>query len=682
MKLSLYPRLAASSIRKNGRFYLPYILTCSGMVMMFYIIHYLAAMPSLNSVSGGDVVKGCLGMGTYIVALFALLFLFYTNSFLMRRRKKEFGLYNILGMSKHNLSLVFLSETIMVAAVSLFCGLIGGISLSKLAELAMTKMLFDESSYDFYVNTEALQDSLLFFVLIFALIFLNGLRQIHQSNAVSLLHSENAGEQPPRANYLLGFGGFVVLAAAYYIAVSIESPLSALSWFFIAVGMVIVATYALFISGSVVLCRILQKNKRYYYKKNHFVAISSMAYRMKRNGAGLASVCILSTMVLVMMVGSSCLYFGAEDSLKSMYPKDIYLYMSSESIDDMQTNAIAGLEAQMADVIASHHAESKNLESYCTIALTGMLNNGFLETDSSTVNGIMESYSNICQVYFLSLADYNRCMGTHETLQPGQAMIYCIRTTYDEKTLDVSGCYTLDIVKHLEHMIRYEDEAAYMDIVPSIYLVVPDLLAVAEPLNKLATFSGRFTLRPRWNYSFDTNLSEEEQITLNKALSDKLAAINADNETAYYAAESRAANRADFYSTYGSLFFLGILLTIVFLFATVLILYYKQITEGYEDASRFEIMQKVGMTKTDIRKSVNSQMLTVFFLPLVTAVVHLGFAFPLVRKLLLLFHLTNLPLLLIVTAITVLIFAVFYGLVYSITARTYYTIVAGGDTAA
>ncbi|MGM9676242.1 MAG: ABC transporter permease, partial [Butyricicoccus sp.] len=483
-------------------------------------------------------------------------------------------------------------------------------------------------------------------------------------------------------NYLLGFGGFLVLAAAYYIAVSIESPLSALSWFFIAVGMVIVATYALFISGSVVLCRILQKNKRYYYKKNHFVAVSSMAYRMKRNGAGLASVCILSTMVLVMMVGSSCLYFGAEDSLKSMYPKDINLSMRSESIDDVQTGAITELEEQMAEVLAAHQTKPENLESYCTIALTGMLNNGFLETDSSTVNGILESYSNVCQVYFLSLADYNRCMGTHETLQPGQAMIYCIRTTYEEKTLDVSGCYSLEIVKHLDSMIRYEDEAAYVDIVPSIYLVVPDLQAVTEPLNRLATFSGEFALRPLWNYSFDTDLPEAEEIALAHALGDQLEAINAGKENARYRAESRAANRADFYSTYGSLFFLGILLTIVFLFATVLILYYKQITEGYEDASRFEIMQKVGMTKTDIRKSVNSQMLTVFFLPLVTAVVHLGFAFPLVRKLLLLFHLTNLTLLLIVTAITVLIFAIFYGLVYSITARTYYTIVAGGDTAA
>lgn len=682
MKLSLYPRLAASSIRKNGRFYIPYILTCSGMVMMFYIIHYLAAMPTLAAVSGGNVVTSCLGMGTYIVALFALLFLFYTNSFLMRRRKKEFGLYNILGMSKRNLSLVFFSETVMIGTLSLFCGLIFGIALSKLAELAMTKILFDQTSYDFYINIEALRDTLLIFVLIFALIFLNGLRQIYQSNAVSLLHSENSGEKPPRANYLLGFGGAVILIAAYVIAVSIESPLSALSWFFIAVGMVIVATYAMFISGSVVLCRILQKNKRYYYKKNHFVAVSSMAYRMKRNGAGLASVCILSTMVLVMMVGSGCLYFGSEDSLNSRYPTEINLSMVCDSVNDIQDGTLAAMQKQLEEVIAAHHTEPKNLENYCTVSFTGMLNNGFLETDSNTVNGMdIDAYSRVCNVYFLSLSDYNRCMGTHETLRSGQAMIYCIRTTYDEKTLNISDCYTLDIVKHVDDIMNYEKQGADVNVVPSVYLIVPDLQAVIEPLNQLATFSGDAKLYPMWTYNFDTDLPEQGQIDLNQALNEKLNEIY-DSVSNQYQARSRAAQRTDFYSTYGSIFFLGILLTIVFLIATVLILYYKQITEGYEDASRFEIMQKVGMTKADIRKSVNSQMLTIFFLPLVTAVIHLGFAFPLIRKLLLLFSLTNVKLLLLIAAITVLVFAVFYGLIYFITARMYYNIVAGGDTAA
>lgn len=678
MKWTLYPKLAVSSIRKNRRFYLPYLLTCVGMVMMLYIIHYLAAMPLLDSMAGGSETKIMLGMGTYIVALFALIFLFYTNTFLMRRRKKEFGLYNILGMSKGNLGLVLLCETMIVGAISLAAGLGGGIALSKLAELVLTRVLYGQASYGLLVCVEALWDCLVYFAIIFALIFLNGLRQIFRANAVSLLRSESAGEKPPKANYLVGFGGAVVLAAAYYIAVTIQSPLSALAWFLIAVAMVIVATYALFISGSVVLCKLLKKNPRYYYQKNHFVSVSSMAYRMKRNGAGLASVCILSTMVLVMMVGVSCLYFGAEDSLLTRYPKDINLSVYLNSTEGLREENLSYLEEKLDAVIAAYEAKPENLERYSTVGLTGSLAGGYLETDSNTVNQFdITAYNDVCQVYFVSLEDYNRCMGASETLEPGQAMILCVRRSYQEPTINVSGCYTLQIVKQLDSIMG--DGNAAVDVLPSVYLVVPDLQAAMDPLNQLETFSGDFTLRPRWHYSFDTELPDQAEIALAGALKEQLRDMNIHEtgEVYGYTVESREANRTDFYGTYGGLFFLGSILTVVFVFATVLIIYYKQITEGYEDEARFEIMQKVGMTKADIRKSVNSQMLTVFFLPLATAVVHLGFAFPLLQKLLMLFNLRNLTLLLAVTAVTVIVFAVFYVLVYAITARTYYKIVSG-----
>ncbi|MGN1002797.1 MAG: FtsX-like permease family protein, partial [Oscillospiraceae bacterium] len=530
MKRSLYPKLALSSIRKNGRFYVPYILTCAGMVMMFYIIHYLAAMPLLDSMAGGTTTKTTLGMGTFIVALFALIFLFYTNSFLMRRRKKEFGLYNILGMSKGNLALVLLSETVIVGLIALAGGLVCGIALSKIAELALTRMLFGETGYEFYVNLEALADTLLLFAAIFALIFLNGLRQIHRSSAVSLLRSENVGEKPPRANYLLGFGGVIVLAAAYWLAVSIQSPLSALGWFFVAVAMVIAATYALFISGSVVLCRLLQKNKKYYYKKNHFVSVSSMAYRMKRNGAGLASVCILSTMVLVMIAGAGCLYFGAEDSLRTRYPKDIRLNIYLES-NAGTTEGIAAMEEEIGTVLAAHQTEPQALESYRTISITGLLTDGYLELDSNAINEFdIGTYSDVCQVYFIPLADYNRCMGTSETLEPGQALIWCYRRGYDSPVVDVAGCCTLEIVGEADAMVGQGDAA--MDIIPSVYLVVPDLQEIAESLSR----HERFMELPhtRWDCGFDTDESAEEEIALADAIRERLREMNIRDENGVY----------------------------------------------------------------------------------------------------------------------------------------------------
>ena len=274
MKFGFYPRLAWDGIRKNKRLYVPYLLTCVGMVMMFYIIHYLAAMRVLNAMAGGRTTAQMLGFGTWIVMLFALIFLFYTNSFLMRRRKKEFGLYNILGMGKGNLSRMLLWETLIMGALSLALGLLGGVALSKLAELCLTRILHGTASFDFTVNLEAFSDTVIVFMGIFGLIFLKNLIQIWRLSAVSLIRSENVGEKPPRANYLLGIGGLLLLGAAYYLAVSIQSPLMALSWFFVAVAMVIVATYLIFISGSVMLCRLLQKNRNYYYRKNHFVAVS------------------------------------------------------------------------------------------------------------------------------------------------------------------------------------------------------------------------------------------------------------------------------------------------------------------------------------------------------------------------------------------------------------------------
>lgn len=679
MKVGLYPKLAWEAMRKNRRLYLPYLLTCAGMIMMFYIIHYLAAMPSLETMAGGITVMQMLGFGTWIVALFALLFLFYTNAFLVRRRQKEFGLYNILGMGKGNLSLLILWENGILFLLSMGAGLFGGILLSKLAELGLMGVLGEEITYDFTINPAALWDTLLIFVPIFCLLCLKNLWQVRRMSAVELLRRESAGEKPPKANYLLGLAGVVLLAGAYYIALSIQSPLVALAWFFIAVGMVVAATYLLFLSGSVTLCRLLQKNKGYYYRKDHFVSVSSMAYRMKRNGAGLASICILSTMVLVMMTGAGSLYFGAEDSLQARYPSQMAVsvdFLPGDEIYGDTPERVEGLVSELGTVLEDFDAQPQGM-AYRFVAVTGLLKDGTLDLDPMTVNGAdAVQMEDVCNLYFIPLADYNRAMGAHETLGEKEVLLHCVNRSYEAPTITMKNGMVWQVKGQVDAMM--DSEAAAMDVIPAVFLVVSDLEPVVDCLNyELGELED--VVRVRLNWNFDTGLEGEEQVALAAALRETLRELEVTGQGGFYTAdvECREAQRGDFYGTYGGIFFLGILLSIVFLSATVLILYYKQVTEGYEDESRFAIMRKVGMTAADIRKSVNAQMLTVFFLPLVTAVVHLCFAFPMVRKLLALFSLGNVGLMVAVLGGTVLVFGLFYTLVYRLTSNAYYAIVSG-----
>ena len=682
MRAGLYPKLAWDGIRKNKRFYLPYILTCIGMVMMFYIIRYLAAMPTLKDMPGGDTMEMVLGLGTWVVALFAVIFLFYTNSFLMRRRQKEFGLYNMLGMGKNHLSLLLLWENGILFVISMVGGLLGGILLSKMAELFMLMLLGGEVTYTLRIDPDAFGDTWVIFIPVFALIFLKGLIQIRRSSAVNLVKSDTVGEKPPRANYVLGIAGILILAGAYYIALSIKSPLIAMAWFFLAVCMVIVATYLLFISGSVMLCRLLQKNKHYYYKPNHFVSVSSMVYRMKRNGAGLASICILCTMVLVIMMGAGSLYVGQEESLNTRYPHEFAA--SVDFLTEGETKRYSEEKAdyfyaQVDEVLNSYDVTPENAEQVLSTTATGMLKDGALILDPSTVDAAnTETMEYVTQVYLIPLSAYNQCMGTDKTLNSGEVFLHCVRRTYDAPVITLSDGTVLTVKEHLTDMMG-SGEAA-MQIIPSMFIVTDDIEAVMESFNKeLGSMSGEYKCRLEVSYSFDADLSEEQQMELGEAIRERVRELDYTGDGGFYSynVECKAEERADFYGLFGGIFFLGIFLSILFLAATVLIIYYKQVTEGYEDEARFEIMRKVGMTAKDIRRSINSQMLTVFFLPLVTAAIHTAFAFPIVQKLLAIFNLRNTALSLMVTGVAIVIFGIFYGVVYKITSNAYYAIVSG-----
>lgn len=670
----LYLRLAVSGIVKNGRIYLPYLLTCCGMVMMYYIFLFLSRDPYVASMHGGDTLQAMLSLGSGVFLVFVVIFLFYTNSFLVRNRQREFGLYNILGMGKRHLARVLIWESAIVSVISLASGLFCGILFSKLGELWIVNVIQGSVSMGFSFDTGAVLQTGLLFLTVFTLILLKSLFTLGRSKPVELLHSPAVGERPPKGNWFLALLGFLMLAAAYYIAVTIEDPISALVVFFGAVALVIVSTYLLFIAGSVRLCRVLQRRKSYYYRANHFVSVSSMAYRMKRNGAGLASICVLSTMVLVMVSAVTCLYIGEEDSLKTRYPQQISLkadgYEEAEAVDALAEASAAEYGAELEKVVAYRYT--------CGDAFM-QENEAILDYGNLQGTNPIADMSRIVGLYFIPVEDYNRVEHAQETLAQDEVLIYRKEKTFAYDTFTVRECGTWKVKGCVEHFTDNGD--AYSILASCIFVIVPDIRVcdrIAEKLGEIAEKSfGRRIQTQYYYYGLDLAAGEPEQEALTGLIRARRDELADAGKLPFVNVVCRSQERADFYGINGGLFVLGVLLGSVFLVATVLIMYYKQITEGYEDSARFGIMQKVGMTKREIRSSIRSQMFTVFLTPLLLSCIHTMFAFPIVQKILMLLGLVNKMLLLYVVLSCFLVFAVFYGLVYLATSRAYYRIVSG-----
>lgn len=675
MRTHLYSKLASEGIRQNKRLYIPYILTGSLMVMMYYIVSFLSVSPALSTMKGGATLSLLLPLGSWVIAIFSVIFLFYTNSFLLRQRNKEFGLYNILGMDKKNIRKIMCWENGMIAFIAIFVGLLLGVALSKLAETGLCNLLGLGVDYQLSISGAGVWKTVVLYLGIYLCLLLNSVLRVNCLNPLQLLQSNRVGEKAPKANWFFAVAGVLLLAVAYYMAVMIESPLQALILFFVAVIMVIIATYLVFGAGSVALCKILQKNKKYYYKANHFVSVSSMVYRMKRNGAGLASICILSTMVLVMISGTTSLYIGAEDSLRTQYPYSLHMRIGFNNLDNFTEENFETLRGICNGIPTKYDETEQKI-----LSTSGMLINGNLITDSGNrINLIaMDSYDSLCEVLYYSLEDYNRLEGKTETLEAGECLIYCDSFACDFTQFTVDGEAPLQVKKVLEEF-SLTDSAALATIVPCVYLVIDDLDGYAKPMLSKINANGYSAFYLYWQYGFQTDLSPEENMDIMQEMKADLRELTIEESTGVssYSVECQDFLRNEFFEMYGGLFFLGIMLSILFLFATVLIIYYKQISEGYEDQARFEIMQKVGMTKPEIKRSVNSQILTVFFLPLVFAGLHLSFAFPIVWRLLQLFSMRNLFLMIMVTLGCFFVFGVFYGIVYKVTAGAYYRIVSG-----
>ena len=691
MKHGFFAKLACMVIRKNKRLYVPYILTCIAMVAMLYIMLFLHFDGQLELLPvGGNSAVQMMGFASWVIAIFSAIFLFYTNSFLMRRRKREFGLYNVLGMCKMDIARILVWENLIILCISLGCGLLCGILFSKLAQLGLFRLLGGELVWDFSLSLPAIGLCVAGFCAIFLLLLVHWLISIHLNNPIALMRAENVGEKPPRGNWFLGIVGAALLIGAYVLAVNIKDPVAALGLFFIAVIMVILATYLLFVFGSVLLCRVLQKNKRYYYKPQHFISISSMAYRMKRNGAGLASICILSTMVLVTLSSCVSLYGNIRQVVEINNPYqlqvDIKSYVSKTFFDAEQS-------AYYRSLIQNTLGDTNIIKTYeYQLLRTEVFQDGnsleWVLTDIPTVENERSSYI----ATFMTPDAYRTFTNDTTFKDPGnaQAVLFVPEQTPTYHTLKLPD-QTLQVTA--QHEID-PDNPNFSDY--QIYIVMSNLSALQpdlETLQKLKALeeaensetemeSSTNWANVAWCYCFDTDASDEETLDmenrLNRAFEQDAQSYDEDEDPSYYVMiSSRARFRAEQLEFYGGFLYIGILLSVIFLSGAVLIIYYKQICEGYEDRSRFSIMQKVGMTQKDIRKSINSQMLTVFFMPLLFAGLHLLFAAPMLEKITELLNggAPNHTTFVLTVFTSFLIFAMFYILVYKRTSSTYYHIV-------
>ncbi len=682
MKKFFYPRLAWDGLRKNRQLSRPYLLTCICMVAVFYILSFLATPIALSLVPVGTaIVCDIMNLGRYVILAFSLIFLYYTYSFLLRRRSREFGLYNVLGMGKRNLVRIITWENVITFAIAMTCGLFLGILLSKLAELGLVNLLGGTIDFVFRVDATAIWQTVLYYALIFGLLMLSAVIRTARANAVSLMKTENAGEKPPKGNWLFAILGVLILGGAYYIALTVQNPVTAILLFFIAVLMVILATYLLLVTGSVKLCRVLQVNKGYYYKAKHFVSVSSMAFRMKRNGAGLASICIIATMILVMISTTTCMWFGAEDSLRKTYPREINFTANLNDPQKLTDGTPDKAASMILNELQKNGITPKNIREQRLIDLSGVRKDGFIQCDYETAS-MGADFNSLLEIYMVPSDSIETSDNSLLDLAADEVVVITDGMDYPDDTLTLAmGEKTRSWkIRHYERKDTNGD-TSQMGF-PTMTVAVSDLATAVKGLED-ADDEGRLKYQSQWCYGFDTGLSDAENtdlhITLSHNVRPNLNELFTEDATRWISIDTRAEGSADFYGTYGSLFFIGILLSIVFVFAAVLIIYYKQISEGYEDAKRFDIMQKVGMTKKEIRSSISSQLLTVFALPLAFAGLHLIFAFPMIRKMLALLHLTNVTLFMSTTIISFVVFALFYGIVYVLTSGIYYRIVSGSS---
>lgn len=667
----LYFKLAKTNLSNNKPFYIPYIISSIITVAMLYMMSFLSDNKGLNKIMGADSLAIIFRLGVGIIVIFSYIFLFYTNSFIIKRRKKEIGVYNILGMGKRHLSKVLFVETIYSAIISLVCGIIVGIAFSKFILMVLYGIIGIHKTVEFFVNIHGIILCVVSFGILFLLTFLYNFMQIKLANPIELLRGTNVGEREPKTKIFMTIVGVVCLAIAYYIAITTENPLKVLTLFFVAVLLVIIGTFALFTAGSIALLKLLRNNKKFYYNKRHFMAVSGMLYRMKQNAAGLASICILSTMVLVVISTTVSMYVGIQDELMARYPNDVCVTVDYNSVIDKSSE----IEKAIFDEIDSAEVKNKKAFSYLSV-FVGQKGDDFT-TDKEHL-----SYQNSYLFYILSKDDFIKIDNSFKdkigNISKGEAVVV-LNKKYDKKDIKIFG-KNYKVNKSFEHT---EDNDLY--VISTLnglgYIILDNDESVQELYDMQEKMLGKganyYTNKIRFDFKSG---NKKQKAAAYKKIDNVVKKYFKENkndkkEISSYWVESRQENEQNFYLLYGGLFFLGIFLGTMFLMVTVMIIFYKQITEGYDDRERYQILEKVGMSSREVKDTIKSQIRIVFVLPIFAAAVHVTAAFPMVNRILKMLNLNNEKLFAGCLAATIIVFAVIYYLVFKVTSRAYYKIV-------
>ena len=678
MNSKIYGKLAVTNLKNNGKSYVPYILASAFSVMMYYIMDNLYRNRSL--VEKGSPLAIMLSYADVVLLIFSVIFLFYINSFLIKRRKKELGIYNILGMGKGHLGKMLFLESVITTVTSIIGGILAGILLGKLVYLVLLKILHLKRDIVYMISPVSIGITAAIFGGIFFVMFLYNLVQMKLSNPIELLRGGNTGEREPKTKWLMTIIGIACLAGGYYISLTTKEPLQALGQFFIAVLLVVVGTYALFMAGSITLLKILRRKKSYYYKTRHFTAVSGMIYRMKQNAVGLANICILSTMVLVMVSMTVSLYGGMNDVITTRFPYEAQI--TSSGINQKEEEQI---EEIIKNMTKKNHTVPTSQIRFHIGRFTTVYNNKTKKFDMMAAGDYANS--NAVDLVMIPLSDYNQTEGKNVNLKENEVLLYHRNhnrndnrshkksdtdTQKDKKVIQLNS-RSYKVVDELDRLaIAKADTTSFID---GWYVVVKDSSIITSYLKDIYENSNiydelkEYYGKIQYSYSFNLNGSRANRAKTAKSIQKQL-----QKKITNCSVESRELSRESFYELYGGFLFIGIFLGIIFLMATTLIIYYKQISEGYDDRERYQIMQKVGMSKKEVRQSIRSQVLLVFFLPLIMAVIHLAFAFKIITKLLSMLNLTNVSLFFMYTVGTVAVFAVIYAIIYSITAKEYYKI--------
>ena len=656
-----YLKLASTNLKKNHRGYLPFLISMLFLVAINTMTQVIVNNEGMRALPGGDSASSMFGLGHIVIMIFTVIFSFYTNSFLLTQRKKELGLYNILGLGKRELYQLMIWESFLSFFIVLITGLITGVVLSKLAFLVLRRLISVGNEFVFQLLPESLGFVSLLFLGIFFLLLLINCWQIKKTNPISLLHGSKKGEQEPKARWIIAILGLVFLGSGYGIAVTIDSPISALTLFFVAIILVILGTYCLFMAGSIALLKLLKRNERFYYKTNHFISISSMMHRMKQNAAGLASICILSTMVLVTAATTGSLFFGQKDVENTRYPRDVMI-----STVQQPEKVKAAIEAVSAEKQAPI---TKQVYLTSTKSIMFQPKNGNYQL--TPLEDFYNSKSaTIALINFMTAQEYAKHTDETVNLKDDEIYFYPVSGDIDGNQLKLED-QKFKIKKRIN---KFPGINQQIELTDSFVVILANQSVLEQCLSdwfpKKAVAAENY---PEYNFMFNTGLKEKEkQIDFAQTLRNQLNQQLGDTQFRFDDKYTFVSENKIFT---GGFFFLGIIFGATFILATALIIYYKQISEGIDDRERFEILQKVGMSHREVKKVIRSQVMMVFSFPLVVAVIHLGFAFPLIKKLLVLFGLVNWKLFLLVCVIVTVIFAILYFVVYRLTARSYYQLV-------